>query len=243
MMMKHATVMAAILAMVASVHGAILPNAIVSEDFSYDTGSLDASGSATNGWADSWNAEDVNVVSGGVTGNAAEAAATGGDLTFSRAWDDLTYDDGDSYWYSVDVYSDDFSAATVYVSLFEEGVWGMGFQIAGGDAKPQIGAFDATGGTALIDGQWHTIVGKITFSDTDGQDTSEIWVDPVGSPVEGTGYVKMGDVNLNRTDQAFGMKVKDGMTIRVDNFSVVPEPATLALLGLGAVGMIRRRRA
>jgi hypothetical protein len=203
---------------------------------------LDGAGTATGGWAGAWSAPDeVNVVAGGVEGNAAEAAATS-DRTFYRPWDTMGTDDGDAYWYSVDVYSGDFGGGTVYVSLFEEGVWGMGFQISGGQAKPQIGAFDTGGGIALTDGQWHTIVGKITFSDTAGQDRSEIWVDPVGTPVEGTGELNTGSVDTGRIDQAFGVKVKSGMTIRLDNLSIVPEPATLSVLALGGLALVRRRR-
>jgi hypothetical protein len=40
-----------------------------------------------------------------------------------------------------------------------------------------------------------------------------------------------------------GTNTGDASITRVDNFAIVPEPATLALLGLGALPLLRRRRA
>ena len=71
-------------------------------------------------------------------------------------------------------------------------------------------------------------------------------VTQVGAPANTQSYTYSADATPN-TGQYFGMYDSIGgggtsMTVEYDNLSVVPEPATMSLLGFGALALIRRRR-
>ena len=56
----------------------------------------------------------------------------------------------------------------------------------------------------------------------------------------GVGFIGSGDLTDN-ANWGFSSN-SNGATISIDNFGTIPEPATIALLGLGAMALLRKRR-
>ena len=99
-------------------------------------------------------------------------------------------------------------------------------QRAGSHALYQLRFFEGPGDT-----NW---LGELNINLTDTDGLWEVQSGQFDIP-QGAGYADI-RISAGIFDDTF-----DGV-VRIDNVSVVPEPATLALLGLGSLGLLRRKR-
>ncbi len=105
------------------------------------------------------------------------------------------------------------------------------------------------GTTPLIFGETYRISARYDFVSGTGNDTGELFVDPIGFSGPATSYVLATTVGIDATSIA-AVNLRQGGTssapgVRVDNLLVetVPTPGAIALLGLGGLVASRRRRA
>ena len=93
---------------------------------------------------------------------------------------------------------------------------------------------------------WAGMGVNIKFLDSGWGWLSEQWLDVSGSGVEGDGAWYNFTQGITTPVNTAHMEVKlvagGWGTVYVDNVSVVPEPTTMALLALGGVGLLRRRK-
>lgn len=238
-MMKRTLITMTMIAVVAGLaNAAILTNAVLVEEFDYDDGALDGNGSATDGWAGAWSG-DWTVAGGAATSpNGVQEVA-------SRSRDSLDTSDGMFYFFSIDIYSADYdpgSDSEMFVSVFNDSIHGPGFKIDNSQFRAAESWF-STSSTAvtLADNTGYTIVGKITFSDA-GNDTVDLWVNTTGDTSTSGAADSSWAGGMDNIKQAITIRSDNGAAITLDNFSMTPEPATMALLGLGGLGVLCKRR-
>jgi hypothetical protein len=197
-------------------------------------------------------------------------AAVDGSWDPNRDYDGTGYGaDGTVLWFSTLFSTTTPAGNNQKVFFFSNGSGssnvGLGFVVTSSDASTAgiaAGGADLATGTTLGEGTiatgaTHLVLGRITISDTPGADKVDVWLDPIldglteADLVTGDS-VATGDVtaNFDATDTGLYLRGKNASNpitydeIRLaDSFAaVVPEPATMTLLGLGGLVALRRRR-
>lgn len=223
---------------------------LAEEDFDYADGPLEGNGGASDGFTGAWFdafGGDFNVASG----QAVKTAASGGDFrdldftfgSYSELW--VSFDwgvDGDQGTFGGLSF---FTTGTENVLIgdrFEQDVWGI--------AVPS-GPFQ---NTAVSTDGFLTAVAQITINGG-GADVINLWVgdnatDPVdtsGTPDSTLGSLTLDGVNRIRISNGSATPTTfDNIVIgefEADvNSAAIPEPTSLALIGLAGCGLAARRR-
>lgn len=202
-----------------------------------------------------------------VVGNT--STTNGGDGSYRTVDDTGLLDEGDNVWFSVLV-RDDGTGSDLRVNFFGTASAreydGAGFNFAGANGGTHSISAEYNGGnwgssdTGVTDGDTLLVVGKIAMAVDDGTDPRDyirIWVNPSldSEPLDGdatSSYgVKLSDGGFAFPGEAVNLRSGGSFEGAVDeirigttfNDVVVPEPATLGLLGLGGLAVLRRRRA
>lgn len=180
---------------------------IIYDGFDYNAGTLAGANGGT-GWTSPWTQSGtttvLSTVSPGlsynqlqVTGNAMSDTSTGAQLAY-RSYDTTgLMDDGNSVWFSV-LYSVSGGGDST-IKFFANGTHasanyqtGVGIRIdnnSGIAADFGVASFTYKG--FAHGSNAHLIVGRISFSDTAGQDRITLWVDPdltAGTPSDGAAF-------------------------------------------------------
>lgn len=231
---------------------------IASDAFNYAPGSL-GTASGGSGWTTSWAGGSTNVTAPGLVGSGIGSATTN-KLTTNNdntgAFRSLPAQgtDGTTVWLSYLFSGTSTTVAAGYagVSLFN----GSAETLFTGKRTNQTvlgmqrsGQSSAAGdSTAPADTSTHLLVYKIEFGagTTAGNEKVTMYVDPTPGAVSPS--VTLADVNNFSFDRV-RIQSGNGSNFNADEVSlgttyadVVPEPATIGLLGLGAMATLASRR-
>jgi hypothetical protein len=241
------------------VGGPVFGVVIASESFEYDISSdagLAGKGSAGGGWGDAWNTNSSTIVdvsadplfaNGYGGGNQACQIAYGNEngrrpfastlqpdeselwLSYLLRWEAGSDGDGERTWV--------FNT----ISNWDHRILGVKSQADGGDFVAGSGYGNNTsGGPEFTVGETVMVVGRITGTQLD------LWVNPtapsdtpdVTHPGGWSDWPGVGLSNRQNDDTFLVDRILVGESYQ----DVVPEPATLTLLALGAAAVLRRRR-
>ena len=193
------------------------------------------------------------------TGNHARGQLANAGNGIARLLSSTQGTDGTSVWMSFRTQNNNLSAVEEFAPIFttksgnRSTMFGATRSAAGQDASD--GQFDlvhingsVSSDIAARDSNNHFLVAKFDFGAADA-DTITVWWDPTSA----TDFGSTGNAQISVTDASF-----DGIgftalnaTLRVDEIylgttlvdvTAVPEPSSAALLGLGGIALILRRR-
>ena len=250
-MMNTVVAAAAALTLGAAAHGAVLVN----ETFTYADGNLVGNDPAIGGaWAahSGAGAIPVQVTSGAAvvaqgsgsredvnSGFEGGFAAGAGDVLYSAF--DLTINDP-----AAAIVDANFAHMLQGTSAFASRLWvtapsASGYRIAlSGDNS----ITDLDGEVRSDDLAFGTTYRVVTHYDYDTGDAT-LWIDPTGTAVSPIGTSVTATDGFSDEVHAYAFRQAGGNTSQIiDNLEVglVPEPTSLAVLGLGGLGLLGRRR-
>lgn len=246
---------------------------IIQDQFDYATGSLKGQNGG-QGFSAAWQAtSSLQVTSPGLTygtletsGNAIIGLNSG---SMRRLFDNTGLTgDGATYWFSVLFAAPEATAstATSIPSFFSDATLGngqsSGFAVSFNPTRRTKLYMDARIGGSVRAGQevpgtdYYTgsflVLGRITFSDTAGQDRLEVWLDPSLSGDPGTPLFNVTGTWVDPgANNSFYMNKYDAPDRSVDEIRLgtsladvmpVPEPTTLGLIGPLALALYHRVR-
>lgn len=220
---------------------------LLHEDFESNTQGSSIIGQAAGGlgltgnWASNGNG-DYNVVAGLEGNNAMQSTAFAGDTIASASHTVAGWGTGQfwqSFLFSEQSYGGHFyvSGGGGYNGAVGHAWWGGGLLGLHNQANP---------GFSYTPGDTHLMVALIDFD----ANTTTLWVDPTTNPVNAaTPFDAQLGAQVPGASQTLWANAYNTVAtiddIRIGTeFSdvVVPEPSSLALLGLGGLAMVRRRR-
>jgi hypothetical protein len=238
------------------------------DGFDYPAGeSLDGKGGGSGLWSATWASvagqqgiQSVTDPAGALSypglaasGNAIQDIDAAQNRAAARAWNTAGFTDGgDVLWYSV-LFNTSATASDIKVLIVGTGDPnnnGVGLQANGNTSGVFARVANTNSGTSLpyTAGQTTLVVGRVTFSDTAGQDESRLWVNPpLGAPPpDATGVAVLGDIPagsmLTMRGGGAWTGTMDEMRVGETFASVtVPEPAA-AMLFAPLAGLLWRRQ-
>ncbi len=230
---------------------------IVGEDFSYPDGNIDGTQNggtsldANNQWTSAWtfSGDTFDGQTAWIIDNGrAYTPSDNKELINAVASRSFTTDvtDGTTMYVAFDLsveYDKENGWATLVQFLggaLQIGVRDDQIRLEVGSTIADLGEF--TGGDA------GRLTARIVFNDT-GDEAVTVWLDAADetAPALDTVNGELGSLNLGtqvdlvRDDQDQNLVAVDNLQIGTD-FASVPEPASMALLGLGGLALLRKRR-
>lgn len=180
-------------------------------------------------------------------------AATWNGGSFGFAWADLPdggYTGAQTLWASVDVWLDGASANTdryYGIAMFTDGdAFGVTLNSSGavsaGYLYANVEGGNVVGNISNPTGRWVTLGVGYDIGSTSASIYFDGQLTTVGDIFEGT-TIFDADLMSDYSASSASSSVAYWDNYRVGNAAPVPEPASMAALGLGALAMIRRRKA
>jgi hypothetical protein len=244
-----------------SARGAVLYQASFNSP-TYADGALNTNTDTTTPGQDGW----LNTNAGGTNNISVSNSATNGFVSLTVSGQDVRrpFDAGatvtsGSVFFDADVTVSAAQATGDYALHFSDGGTqnfyartyfkssGAGFVMALGTSS---GTAVTYGTTVLNFGQTYHVLSRYDFVAGTGNDTGALYIDPTSMDGSSdTPYVAATTIGIDATTIA-AVALRQGSaansaTLTVDNYRAftVPEPGSLALLGLGGLFALRRRRA